>query len=466
MTQETRARTVDTWSRWQGLIVTRDLATNAESVWQRDVANGLWTVTVGVGDSEYVDSSFHTVRLEGKTVMDRWPSTQAKWQNQVTAQVTVTDGKLTVDAIGGQTTKFSWITAALSTNAPVATSPALIGWHYKPPTDGSTAAALAARYGRFTLSGTDEPFRDAVVLAGGPQPLLYMQTLAIQDPGSTTAQPWRNQTANQPGDFAAISRDHPDWFQLDSAGNRLHMDRATDNFFMMDPGNSGWRAFALSRLKDYYVTNGWKGGVMLDNIELNLNKRDRVGNIPAKYTTTTAYTAAIEGMLAYFYNNWAKGASIPLTASMIEWNYDDADLATRARYSQYLSGMQHECFGTTWSSGSWLLPDRWLMDLRRVEEATARGDSVILFSQGDRTDTTRQQFAYASYLLAWAPGVSFRYHKTSTHYTEDWWYSDYDLKLGTPTGARYQSGSAWKRSFTHGTVTVDPVAHTSTITVT
>jgi len=98
-----------------------------------------------------------------------------------------------------------------------------------------------------------------------------------------------------------------------------------------------------------------------------------------------------------------------------------------------------------------------------TEEATVRGDSVILFSQGDQTDTAREQFAFASYLLAWAPQVSFRYHKTSTHYTEDWWYPNYDLALGTPTGARYQSGSLWKRNFTNGTVTVDPNAHTGTI---
>ena len=460
----TRRRTVDTYTRWVGLIVTKDLASNAEARWQRSVSNGTWRVTVGVGDPEYTTQSRHTIRVEGRTILDRWQPTTTVWRKEVTADVVVADGRLTIDAIGGQTTKLSWVEATLVVSVP-ASPPARIGWMYKPPTDGSTADSLASRYDAFTLTGGDEKFRDALLAAGAPPPRLYFRSEAIQDPGSPTAQPYRNQAANRPGDFAMIVRDHPDWFLRDAAGIPLRADRATDNYYVMDPGNAGWRAFLLQRLKETYA-NGWRGGVLLDNVELNRKKRDRVGELPAKYTTDAAYTAAIEGNLKNLSETWARPAGVPLAASMIEPNYDEADLVQRARYSQWLTGMQIECFATTWRSGSWLPTDRWLLDLRRVEEAQARGDSVTLFSQGDRTDSQRQQFAFASYLLVVEPNTTFRYHLTTTHYTEDWWYANYDSKLGTPKGARYQYGSVWKRDFTNGSVTVDPVTHVGTIRLT
>ena len=46
-----------------------------------------------------------------------------------------------------------------------------------------------------------------------------------------------------------------------------------------------------------------------------------------------------------------------------------------------------------------------------------------------------------------------------TAYNQAWLYDDYKLALGTPLGARYKVGTAWKRDFSNGSVSVDPSSH-------
>ncbi|MGC8856177.1 MAG: hypothetical protein ACP5QU_05210 [Anaerolineae bacterium] len=60
--------------------------------------------------------------------------------------------------------------------------------------------------------------------------------------------------------------------------------------------------------------------------------------------------------------------------------------------------------------------------------------------------------------------ASFRYGNDQA-YDQLWWYSNYSLNLGTPLGARYPVGSAWRRDFSNGYVVVDPTTHTAQIVV-
>jgi len=168
-------------------------------------------------------------------------------------------------------------------------------------------------------------------------------------------------------------------------------------------------------------------------------------------------------MLGYMRDTWAGPARVSLSANMVEGNYDQADLDIRNLYGTKIDGMVIEAFGVTWRSGTWLSATRWDLDLRRVEDAIRRGDAVSLFAQGDRGDTTRQRFAFASALLVGDRNTSFRYHNTRVGYSNNWWYTNYDAPLGDPLGTRYVQGSTWRRDFTNGYVTVDPVAHTAQI---
>ncbi len=79
-----------------------------EGAWEYAVANGAYQVTVSVGDQPAYDSR-HTVRVEGVVAVDGFVSTAAAEFRAATVTVAVTDGRLTVDALGGTNTKLNYV---------------------------------------------------------------------------------------------------------------------------------------------------------------------------------------------------------------------------------------------------------------------------------------------------------------------------------------------------------------------
>lgn len=79
------------------------------AAWEYGLENGEYEVTVGVGDSDYFDSN-HVINVEGQSVIsDFAPSAGEQAFSTGTATVEVTDGRLTLDAIGGDNTKINYI---------------------------------------------------------------------------------------------------------------------------------------------------------------------------------------------------------------------------------------------------------------------------------------------------------------------------------------------------------------------
>ena len=76
--------------------------------WEYELDNGSYEVTVGVGDPRYLNSS-HTINIEGVETIANFQPSNAQRSATGTATVEVTDGKLTVDAIGGNNTKLNYI---------------------------------------------------------------------------------------------------------------------------------------------------------------------------------------------------------------------------------------------------------------------------------------------------------------------------------------------------------------------
>jgi Bacterial Ig-like domain len=85
--------------------------------WEYQVSAGTYQVTVSVGDQPAYDSS-HTVRVEGVTAISGFVSTAAAEYRQATVTVPVSDGRLTVDAIGGTNTKLDYVEIAAVTEPP------------------------------------------------------------------------------------------------------------------------------------------------------------------------------------------------------------------------------------------------------------------------------------------------------------------------------------------------------------
>ncbi|WP_262847553.1 choice-of-anchor D domain-containing protein [Mumia quercus] len=86
---------------------------------ERAVPDGWYEVSVSVGDQPGGTGydSLHTIRAEGVTVVGGFQASAAKEYETGTSVVHVTDGRLTVDAIGGTNTKMNHL-SIVSTDAP------------------------------------------------------------------------------------------------------------------------------------------------------------------------------------------------------------------------------------------------------------------------------------------------------------------------------------------------------------
>ena len=77
------------------------------SNWEYALPNGVYKVTVSAGDASYFDSK-HQVNVEGVPAISAFvPTSQVKFRSG-TVTVEVKDGKLTIDATGGQNTKLNY----------------------------------------------------------------------------------------------------------------------------------------------------------------------------------------------------------------------------------------------------------------------------------------------------------------------------------------------------------------------
>lgn len=325
-------------------------------------------------------------------------------------------------------------------------------WFYKPPSDGYLDP-LVNSFDYFILTKVDEPVRDEIKQLGSQATFLqYLRIEAIQDPGDCETQPNRNQVADQVGDYCRISEQHPDWFLLDENGQRMV---GGDGYVIMDPGNLEWRQFWLERTIVSQEELGWDG-VFLDNLEGGIHRRRRFEQMPAKYPTEEEYVSAVLGFIEYIYTGYFVPQGRPLMANIVY--FEDKYWYTAL---QYLDGAMKENWAVS-HSGKYRDPEEWETDLRRAEQTQAMGKYAILVSQGDQHDYDRQQFAFASSLLITYGKTYFRYTNGDV-YDATWLYPNYNIELGKPLGARYYEDGLWRRDFTKGYVTVDPVNHIGNI---
>ncbi len=326
-------------------------------------------------------------------------------------------------------------------------------WFYKPPADGNLAL-ITNEYNFFIMSKGDEPERDGLLARGAKGPILqYIRFEAIMDPGDCSRKPWQNNAAFLPGDFCKISAEHPDWFLLNQNGERIVDPYGGENFVMMDPGNPGWRAFFLQRLRQTQDSDSKWTGVFLDNVEVTSARREDDKQIPAAYPDESSYQAAVQGFLQYLYSEYFHPNGRFLFANLVA-RRDDTQWTN---YLTHLDGAMHEGWAIDWPDG-YRLAATWEKHLALAEQTQAMGKFIVLVSQGKKDDLQLQKFAYASYLLVNQGRAAFRFGNSQA-YNQAWLYDNYKLQLGQPLGSRYRSGDAWRRDFSNGFVLVNPQTH-------
>ncbi|MCA1656930.1 MAG: hypothetical protein LC713_04360, partial [Actinobacteria bacterium] len=80
----------------------------APARWEYALPNGTYDVTVSVGDPSFFDST-HRLAAESTRVIDDFRPTAANPFGSRTVRIPVTDGRLTLDAIGGANTKLAYV---------------------------------------------------------------------------------------------------------------------------------------------------------------------------------------------------------------------------------------------------------------------------------------------------------------------------------------------------------------------
>jgi hypothetical protein len=345
-----------------------------------------------------------------------------------------------------------------------ASSPTRLAWFYKPP-GSSSLTSVINNYDIFTFTKNDEKSMRTVQNAGVRPVLQYIKYDAIQDPCfqarkpkgspcSCSKKPLNNQVAWNAIDICDIRDNHPDWFLRDANGNLLYK----DNQVMMDPGSQGWREFWVSRMRSSQ-SDGWDG-ILIDNIATTFGMHGTNFVKLQRYSTDSAYQNAVVGFLSYARSTYFKPNNKVMYANIsVRWKTDDA----YRRFMEQLDGAQDEFWA--YSRSGYYSTLSWEDDFFRARDTLSRGDSIILISQGSKTDTKRQLFGFASYLLIASDKTFFRYTSDSGGYGQMWLYDNYLFKLGTPTGAAYKSGDSWKRSFSNGEVKVTPGSREAKITL-
>lgn len=173
----------------------------AAGAWEAEVADGWYSVVVGVGDSGPYYDSVHAVSVEGVSVVEPFTPSQYSRLRTATGTVRVTDGRLTVRPQGGTNTKITFLTVAAA--APPVVDPVLpLKVDFGAPTsipvpgnvldDGSPFGARAqGRFG-WVAAGTTTPLdltadgrqRSATGLADPRQAnFVHMQAAAGPTPG-------------------------------------------------------------------------------------------------------------------------------------------------------------------------------------------------------------------------------------------------------------------------------------------
>ena len=84
--------------------------------WEAAVQNGIYDVTVAVGDVGTVTGSTHRLTVESTNLVNNFAAGSANKIATVTGRIQVTDGKVTLDAAGGTNTKLDYVDIIPVTN--------------------------------------------------------------------------------------------------------------------------------------------------------------------------------------------------------------------------------------------------------------------------------------------------------------------------------------------------------------
>ncbi|MBV9791046.1 MAG: hypothetical protein JOZ51_22820, partial [Chloroflexi bacterium] len=181
----------------------------------------------------------------------------------------------------------------------------------------TTVEQAAARAGLVALPRVERTYRDTMRSNGYTgKAVQYFLANEVHGPGpyssssswcDSSLSPHVNQVAYLKGDFCTFIHPNESWFLHNGAGKRLYSWSGGRVMYHMNPASSGWRNFALSRMKrDLFGDSSQSklgfDGVILDNLALGTYKlRKQVDNSDGtikEFGSDSAYRDAVRGYLS------------------------------------------------------------------------------------------------------------------------------------------------------------------------
>jgi Hypothetical glycosyl hydrolase family 15 len=227
----------------------------------------------------------------------------------------------------------------------------------------------------------------------------------------------------------------PDWFTTDQAGNRIEW-TPFPGHWQMDVGNPGyqdaWAENVLAELRRYR----WDG-VFLDNACMDCSFYFP-GKRMQEYPSQASYQAATRSFLARVGPRLKAEGFLVLPG--IQSHPVLATTALWADWTQFTSGGVHQ-YWMRWGNGVSFGGSYWLQLQETFELMQRQGKLFLTGTPAD--DAASMRWGRASFLLGWNGGPA--------GYGAGNWHPEWTVEIGTPSGPRYQVGTAWRREYTGGT---------------
>lgn len=262
--------------------------------------------------------------------------------------------------------------------------------------------------------------------------------------------------------YCDADRNHADWFLADGGGSRLNS-YYFQQAWMMDVGNPGYQARWLSNVLTDLRSGGWDG-VMLDDTNADMGWHLH-GRTIARYPTSAAWRTATRSMLANVGPALRGAGFLAIPNLSTPWASDYDAHATWSDWIQFTSGAVQEYYSKWGSTSSgWFAGNDWTYR-QRFQALTEQAGKIFLgVTYAPKSDARSMGYARANFLLLDEPANNgaLLFEATDPE-AQDPYSASWTADVGSPVGARFQVGAAWRRNFTGGTVVVNPTSSTVTV---
>lgn len=252
------------------------------------------------------------------------------------------------------------------------------------------------------------------------------------------------------------------WFLTDALGARLNSS-GFSQAWLMDVGNPQYQERWLANVREDMRANGWDG-VFMDDTNASIGWHLGTRTI-AKYPTEAAWRAATRSMLARIGPALTSAGFLTVANLYAPWAPDYDAQATWRDWLQFTSGAAQE-FYSKWgtASSSWFANGDWTFR-QQFQAITEQAGKIFLgITYAPKGDTASMKYARANFLLFDEPAAGGALiFEASDPEAQDPYASQWTSDVGSPVGARFQVGAAWRRNYAGGTVIVNPSASPVTV---